>query len=114
MRVRGRAPSFSLPLGQGGACRVPSPAARMGGRQEWGLGAPRPGARSGRCGPSLGDLSSLGSDGSHLKNGRKKLDLETMDFWERGPRPRPEETKPDKDTPRPGGVRAGPEREMSL
>lgn len=36
-----------------------------------------------------------------------------MDCWVREPRPRPEETKPDKDTPRPAGVRAGPEGEMS-
>ena len=55
-----------------------------------------------------------------LKMGIRNSNLETANCWVTGPRPGPEEppargveTQPDKDTPSPGGVRAGPEGGMS-
>lgn len=111
----GEGPPILTSPGAGRGLQGPLPRREdEGGATGVGAGSPKNWGSARAVRPSLGDLSSLGSDGSHLKNGGKKLDLETMDFWERGPRPRPEETKPDKDTPRPGGVRAGPEGETSL
>lgn len=57
----GEGPPFSLPLGQGGACRVPSPAARMGVPTGVGAGSPKSWGPAGRCGPWLGEVSKFDS-----------------------------------------------------
>lgn len=74
-----------------------------------GAGSPKSqGSARGAAAPRwVTSLSSLGFDGSHLKNGGKKLDLETMDCWGRGPRPTPEETSRTRTLPGPEGSRPG-------